>query len=229
MAEAAKVIENIQRDVNIALINELAIICDRLEINTSEVLEAAGSKWNFLPFKPGLVGGHCIGVDPYYLTHKAQMVNYIPEVILAGRRVNDNMSRFVAGKTIKLMHESGLAIADTRVNVFGITFKENCADIRNSKVLDLIRELQGFGLDVHAVDPLANMSSMCTASDIKLVPIEKLTPAPVGILAVPHNSLLSRGFSWIEELIEKPGLLLDVKSVYRLEALACPELAYWTL
>ena len=156
VAEAAKVIENTQRDLNIALMNELAVIFKRLNIDTQEVLDAAGSKWNFLPFRPGLVGGHCIGVDPYYLTHKAEQVGYIPQVILAGRRINDSMASFVAKSTIKLMVQQGIDISKSRIAVLGLTFKENCPDIRNSKVIDLIREIQEYGVEVVAVDPHAD-------------------------------------------------------------------------
>jgi UDP-N-acetyl-D-galactosamine dehydrogenase len=153
VAEAAKVIENTQRDLNIALMNELAIIFDKIGIDTSEVLEAAGTKWNFLKFKPGLVGGHCIGVDPYYLTHKADMLGYHPQVILAGRRINDGMGKFIAEQTIKHMIAAGSYIKGAKVNVLGLTFKENCPDLRNSKVIDIIRELQSYGVDVHVHRP----------------------------------------------------------------------------
>jgi UDP-N-acetyl-D-galactosamine dehydrogenase len=229
VAEAAKVIENTQRDLNIALVNELAIIFDRLDINTSDVLEAAESKWNFLPFKPGLVGGHCIGVDPYYLTHKAQLVDYHPEVILAGRRINDYMGSFIATKTVKLMSQAGLDIANTTVNIFGLTFKENCNDTRNSQVLVLIRELQVFGLEVIAVDPWADQEKLGAESNIFLTPMDEVTPAPVAVLAVPHQAFYERGFSWLDRLIQKPGLLVDVKSVFRDEALLGHQLAYWSL
>jgi UDP-N-acetyl-D-galactosamine dehydrogenase len=154
-AEAAKVIENTQRDLNIALMNELAIIFDKIGIDTTEVLEAAGTKWNFLKFKPGLVGGHCIGVDPYYLTHKADMLGYHPQVILAGRRINDGMGKFIAEQTIKHMIASGSYIKGARVNVLGLTFKENCGDLRNSKVIDIINELQSYGVEVFVTDPQA--------------------------------------------------------------------------
>jgi UDP-N-acetyl-D-galactosamine dehydrogenase len=163
-AEAAKVIENTQRDLNIALMNELAIIFDKLGIDTSEVLEAAGTKWNFLKFKPGLVGGHCIGVDPYYLTHKADMLGYHPQVILAGRRINDGMGKFIAEQTIKHMIAAGSYIKGAKVNVLGLTFKENCGDLRNSKVVDIIRELQSYGVEVHVTDPTADPKRRCTST-----------------------------------------------------------------
>ena len=168
VAEAAKVIENTQRDLNIALINELAVLFDQLSINTRDVLDAAGSKWNFLPFTPGLVGGHCIGVDPYYLTHKAQMVGYQPEVILAGRRINDSMAQFVADKVMNLIAEEGITASEASVNVLGVTFKENCPDTRNSQVFSLIEGLQGFGLKVSVVDPRADPSSVLDDTGVQL-------------------------------------------------------------
>ena len=229
VAEAAKIIENTQRDLNIALVNELAVIFDRLDINTSDVLEAASTKWNFLPFRPGLVGGHCIGVDPYYLTHKAQMVNYHPEVILAGRRINDQMGNFIANKTTKLMSQLGMSTAATTVNVFGVTFKENCADIRNSQVFDLIRELRSFGVTINLVDPLADSDDVFNESGLILTPMDELSPTPVCILAVPHDEFLRRSFTWLHSQIEKPGLLIDVKSVYRRDAEQSQHLKYWSL
>ncbi len=156
MAEAAKVIENAQRDINIAFVNELSLIFEKMGIDTHEVLNAAGTKWNFLPYKPGLVGGHCIGVDPYYLTYKAESLGYHPEVILAGRRINDNMGAHIASRVIKLMTQNDLPVNKAKVLVLGITFKENCPDIRNSKVIDVIRELQSYGTDVEMYDPQAD-------------------------------------------------------------------------
>ncbi len=156
VAEAAKVIENTQRDLNIALMNELALIFHKIGIDTLEVLEAAGTKWNFLPFRPGLVGGHCIGVDPYYLTHKADMLGYHPQVILAGRRINDGMGKYVAEQTVKQMIRAGFPVKGARVNVLGLTFKENCPDLRNSRVIDVIRELESYGATVHVHDPVAD-------------------------------------------------------------------------
>ncbi len=229
VAEAAKVIENTQRDLNIALVNELAVLFDRLDINTQDVLNAAGSKWNFLPFQPGLVGGHCIGVDPYYLTHKAEMVGYHPEVILSGRRINDSMAHFVATKTVKLMSEMGIKVAGTRVNVFGVTFKENCPDIRNSQVFSLIEELEGSGLEVSVVDPRADAGALTDEYAVNLTTIDKVVPAPVTILAVPHEEFCQKGFAWLQSVIEKPGLLVDIKSVFREQALGDEELTYWSL
>jgi UDP-N-acetyl-D-glucosamine/UDP-N-acetyl-D-galactosamine dehydrogenase len=187
VAEAAKVIENSQRDINIAFVNELALIFDRMGIDTLEVLEAAGTKWNFLPFRPGLVGGHCIGVDPYYLTHKAESLGYHPEVILAGRRINDNMGIFIANKVVKLMSKNKLAIHEGRVLVLGITFKENCPDIRNSRVIDVIRELEGFDLQVDTFDPEADKEEVRHEYALHLV------DAPMGsydavVLAVSHQA-----------------------------------------
>src|SRR5574343_82228 len=177
VAEAAKVIENTQRDLNIALMNELAIIFDKIGIDTLEVLQAAGTKWNFLPFRPGLVGGHCIGVDPYYLTHKAEMLGYHPQVILAGRRINDGMGKFVAEKTVKLMIASGSNIRGARVNVLGITFKENCPDVRNSKVPDIVRELESYGIQVAVCDPDADRAETHHEYGIRLVAVEAMSPA----------------------------------------------------
>ena len=229
VAEAAKVIENTQRDLNIALVNELAVLFDRLDINTQDVLNAAGSKWNFLPFQPGLVGGHCIGVDPYYLTHKAEMVGYHPEVILSGRRINDSMAHFVATKTVKLMSEMGIKVAGARANIFGVTFKENCPDIRNSQVLPLIRELEGSGLEVSVVDPRADASALTDEYGVQLTTIDKVVPAPVTILAVAHEEFFQMGFAWLQSVIDKPGLLVDIKSVFRKQALGDEELTYWSL
>ena len=229
VAEAAKVIENTQRDLNIALVNELAVLFDRLDINTQDVLNAAGSKWNFLPFQPGLVGGHCIGVDPYYLTHKAEMVGYHPVVILSGRRINDSMAHFVATKTIKLMSEMGIKVAGARVNVFGVTFKENCPDIRNSQVFPLIQELENSGLEVSVVDPRVDASALTDEYGVQLTTIDKVVPAPVTILAVAHEEFCQKGFAWLQSVIDKPGLLVDIKSVFRKQALGDEELTYWSL
>lgn len=193
VAEAAKVIENAQRDINIAFVNELALIFDRLNIDTQEVLEAAGTKWNFLPFRPGLVGGHCIGVDPFYLTHKAESVGYHPQVILSGRRINDNMGMFIASKVVKLLSQKGRAIYGARILVLGITFKENCPDIRNSRVIDIIRELASFGTQVDVYDPLADRAEVECEYHIQLV--EKPAEAYDGIvLAVGHEAF--RSLDW---------------------------------
>lgn len=187
VAEAAKVIENSQRDLNIAFVNELSVIFDRLGIDTIEVLEAAGSKWNFLPFRPGMVGGHCIGVDPYYLTHKAEEVGYHPQVILAGRRINDNMARYAARNVIRLMLKNGIDVARSTIGVMGITFKENCPDIRNSKVADLVKELQGWGANVVVTDPWANANEVEHEYGIHLGTIDELNKVDALIVAVGHN------------------------------------------
>ncbi len=229
VAEAAKVIENTQRDLNIALVNELAVLFDQLDLNTRDVLDAAGSKWNFLPFKPGLVGGHCIGVDPYYLTHKAEMVGYHPEVILAGRRINDSMSHFVAAKTLRLMTQVGIRVAGTSVNVLGVTFKENCPDIRNSQVFSMIRELESFGLNAAVMDPRADIDLVLDEYGVQLISIDQAEPAPITILAVPHTEFCQKGFAWVRSITQMPGLLIDLQSVFREPAAADTALTYWSL
>jgi len=229
VAEAAKVIENTQRDLNIALVNELAVLFDRLNINTRDVLDAAGSKWNFLPFKPGLVGGHCIGVDPYYLTHKAQMVGYQPEVILAGRRINDSMAHFVAGKTLKLMTEEGIVASGATANVLGVTFKENCPDTRNSQVFPLIEALKGFGLKVSAVDPWADASSVFDETGVPLKNVDELEPAAVTLLAVPHQEFREKGYAWIRSKTKTPGVFVDIQAVFRASATDDETLRHWSL
>jgi len=212
VAEAAKVIENTQRDLNIALMNELAIIFDKSGIDTLEVLQAAGTKWNFLPFRPGLVGGHCIGVDPYYLTHKAEMLGYHPEVILAGRRINDGMGKFIADQTMKQMIRSGSQVKGARVNLLGLTFKENCSDLRNSRVIDVINELQSFGIEVHVHDPEADASEAQEVYGVGLKPWDKLPRADAIVLAVAHRSLLDIPFSSYLEKVIPGGCIIDVKS-----------------
>jgi UDP-N-acetyl-D-galactosamine dehydrogenase len=215
VAEAAKVIENTQRDVNIALINELALIFNRLGLDTEEVLSAAGTKWNFLPFKPGLVGGHCIGVDPYYLTHKAQSIGYHPEMILAGRRVNDNMGLYVAGEIIKLMTEKRIHVKGARTLVLGMTFKENCPDIRNSKVIDVVRELEKYGAEVDIYDPWAD-GQECR-QEYGLRPIRTLTPKryDVAVVAVAHREFRDMGAEGVRRLCRKNHVLYDIKHVFR--------------
>ncbi|MFW2564587.1 Vi polysaccharide biosynthesis UDP-N-acetylglucosamine C-6 dehydrogenase TviB [Acinetobacter baumannii] len=215
VAEAAKVIENTQRDLNIALVNELSVIFDRIGIDTLDVLEAAGSKWNFLPFRPGLVGGHCIGVDPYYLTHKAEEVGYHPQVILAGRRINDNMARYVARNTIKLMLQNGIDVPRAKVGVLGVTFKENCPDIRNSKVADLIKELEFWGAQVVVTDPWANADEVRHEYGIELGRVDAQNPVDSVIVAVGHNEFRSLSASELRSYMkcEKP-VLADVKSLF---------------
>jgi UDP-N-acetyl-D-glucosamine/UDP-N-acetyl-D-galactosamine dehydrogenase len=215
VAEAAKVIENTQRDVNIALINELALIFNRLGLDTEEVLSAAGTKWNFLPFKPGLVGGHCIGVDPYYLTHKAQSIGYHPEMILAGRRVNDNMGLYVAGEIIKLMTAKRIHIKGARTLVLGMTFKENCPDIRNSKVIDVVRELEKYGAKVEIYDPWADGQE--SRHEYGVRPIKTLTPKryDVAVIAVAHREFRDLGAEGVRRLCKKNHVLYDIKHVFR--------------
>jgi UDP-N-acetyl-D-galactosamine dehydrogenase len=214
VAEAAKVIENIQRDVNIALINELAIIFNRMGIDTMEVLEAAGSKWNFLPFRPGLVGGHCIGVDPYYLTHKAQSIGYHPEIILAGRRINDSMSSYVSSQVIKLMIQNDNTVSGGRVLVLGLTFKENCPDLRNTPVADIVEEIASYGTRVDVYDPW--ISSKEAADSYGINPVNDLVPGSYDavILAVAHQQFVDMGVQKIRALCTDRGILFDVKSVF---------------
>lgn len=216
VAEAAKVIENSQRDLNIAFVNELSVIFERLGIDTTEVLEAAGSKWNFLPFRPGMVGGHCIGVDPYYLTHKAEEVGYHPQVILAGRRINDNMARYAARNVIRLMLKNGIDVARSTVGVMGITFKENCPDIRNSKVADLVKELENWGVKVVVTDPWANAEEVAHEYSIHLGTIDESTKVDSLVVAVGHNEFRSMTLKQLKSLCqaEKP-VLADVKALYR--------------
>lgn len=216
VAEAAKVIENSQRDINIAFVNELSMIFERIGIDTSEVLEAAGTKWNFLPFKPGLVGGHCIGVDPYYLTYKAESLGYHPEVILAGRRINDNMGAHIASRVIKLMAQHKLPIHDADILVLGITFKENCPDIRNSKVVDVINELKSFGTHVDVYDPQANSAEVEHEYGLQLLekPSKKYHAI---VLAVSHHDFLDIDLSNLKHV---NAVLFDVKGVWKGEAIA---------
>lgn len=215
VAEAAKVIENSQRDLNIAFVNELSVIFDRLDIDTLEVLEAAGTKWNFLPFRPGMVGGHCIGVDPYYLTHKAEEVGYHPQVILAGRRINDDMARYAARNTIKLMLKNGLDVSRCTVGVMGITFKENCPDIRNSKVVDLINELKSWNVNVVVADPWAEPADVMHEYGIELGTIDAEHPVDSLIVAVAHNQFQTLSPAQLRRLCrsEKP-VLSDLKALY---------------
>jgi UDP-N-acetyl-D-galactosamine dehydrogenase len=217
VAEAAKVIENTQRDVNIALINELALIFNRLGIDTEEVLEAAGTKWNFLPFRPGLVGGHCIGVDPYYLTHKAQEIGYHPEMILAGRRINDNMALYVASRIAHLMIHKRIHVKDARVLVLGLTFKENCPDLRNSKVVDVISELKKYGANVEVHDPWIDPAE--AEHEYGITPI--LTPEKgvydAIVLAVAHREFRELGIEAIRAFGKQPHVLYDIKYVFAAE------------
>ncbi len=229
VAEAAKVIENTQRDLNIALMNELALIFDRMDIDTLEVLEAAGTKWNFLPFRPGLVGGHCIGVDPYYLTHKAEMLGYHPEVILAGRRINDSMAAFVAQQTVKQLSRSGDPIKNAKVIVLGLTFKENCSDLRNSKVADVVRELQDFGCDVSVHDPVAAPGEAMHEYGISLVSWEDLPEADAIVAAVSHKEYLSLPQTDLMARLKPGGVFVDVKSAYDAVVIEAAGYKLWRL
>ena len=228
-AEACKVIENTQRDLNIALMNELAIIFDKIGIDTSEVLEAAGTKWNFLKFKPGLVGGHCIGVDPYYLTHKAEMLGYHPQVILAGRRINDGMGKYIAEQTIKQMIASGSYIKGAKVNVLGLTFKEDCADLRNSKVVDIINELRAYGAEVFVHDPEADAEEALHEYGVVLHRWEELPRADAIVAAVAHKQYRKLGLEEIGRKVVKNGCFIDVKAGFDATALQGAGLAVWRL
>ncbi len=229
VAEAAKVIENTQRDLNIALMNELSIIFDKLEIDTLDILEAAGTKWNFLPFRPGLVGGHCIGVDPYYLTHKAEMVGYMPQVILAGRRINDNMAKFIAEQTIKQIIKAGFNVRGSKVNVLGLTFKENCPDLRNSKVIDVIRELEDYGVEIHICDPVTSAEEAKHEYTVELESWENLPCAEAIIVAVSHQEFISKTVAELQSKVVKNGCFIDVKSQYNQAELIESGLNVWRL
>lgn len=228
-AEACKVIENTQRDLNIALMNELAIIFDKIGIDTSEVLEAAGTKWNFLSFSPGLVGGHCIGVDPYYLTHKAEMLGYHPQVILAGRRINDGMGKFIAEQTIKQMIAAGSYIKGARVNVLGLTFKENCADLRNSKVIDVIQELKSYGVEVAVHDPFADHEEAMHEYGVRLLEWDELTRADAIVAAVAHRQLLSLQVEDFQKKLIKGGSFIDVKASFDAKSFEDAGINVWRL
>lgn len=229
VAEAAKVIENTQRDLNIALMNELSLIFHRIGIDTLEVLQAAGTKWNFLPFRPGLVGGHCIGVDPYYLTHKAEMLGYHPEVILAGRRINDGMGKFIAEQTVKELIQAGHSIKGCDVIVLGLTFKENCPDLRNSKVIDVIHELESFGCKVHVHDPVAESAEAEHEYGVKLVSWDALPKASAIVAAVSHQSFLAMPTDRMLEKLSDSGVFVDVKSSFDQVALAKAGAKVWRL
>jgi UDP-N-acetyl-D-galactosamine dehydrogenase len=229
VAEAAKVIENTQRDLNIALMNELALIFHKIGIDTTEVLHAAGTKWNFLPFRPGLVGGHCIGVDPYYLTHKADKLGYHPQVILAGRRINDGMGKYVAEQTVKQMIQSGFPVKDAKVNVLGLTFKENCPDLRNSRVIDVIRELASYGADVHVHDPVASPEEAVHEYGVTLTPWDELPRAHALVMAVAHREYGARPVRDFVAKLEPQGLFVDVKCQADAAALREHGVSVWRL
>ena len=229
VAEAAKAIENTQRDLNIALINELAIIFDKMGIDTQSVLAAAGTKWNFLRFSPGLVGGHCIGVDPYYLTHKAEKLGYIPQVILAGRRINDGMGKFVAQKTIKEMIHAGHNIRDSLVTILGFTFKENCRDSRNTRVIDIANELHEYGVRTQVCDPLADAEGVEEEYGIRLVPFSDLRRANAVILAVAHEPFVALSCAQLKALMGESPVLIDVKAALPLPVLKSDGIQAWRL
>jgi len=229
VAEAAKVIENTQRDLNIALINELALIFHKIGIDTTEVLEAAGTKWNFLNFRPGLVGGHCIGVDPYYLTHKADMVGYHPQVILAGRRINDGMGKYVADQTVKLMIQAGAAVKGAAVIVLGLAFKENCPDLRNSRVIDVIRELESFGARVHVHDPVADPADAMHEYGVVLNSWDELPRASAIVSAVAHRAFKEHSVDDLTAKLVPGGVYVDVKSQADVAALRARGVHVWRL
>jgi UDP-N-acetyl-D-galactosamine dehydrogenase len=229
VAEAAKVIENTQRDLNIALMNELAIIFDKMNIRTKDVLAAASTKWNFLPFSPGLVGGHCIGVDPYYLTYKAEEIGYNPQVILAGRRINDGMGKFIAEQTVKNLARDGKVVSEAKVGVLGLTFKENVPDLRNSRVPDILAELKQYGINALVHDPMADAKEAMNEYGVVLQDISKLVQLDAVILAVGHEEYLKQGtMALVKKLKEQKGVIIDVKSILNPQDI--PEnVRYWSL
>jgi UDP-N-acetyl-D-galactosamine dehydrogenase len=229
VAEACKVIENTQRDLNIALMNELAIIFEKIGIDTTEVIEAAGTKWNFLKFRPGLVGGHCIGIDPYYLTHKAEMLGYHPQVILAGRRINDGMGKFIAEQTIKQLISTGSYIKGAKVNVLGLTFKENCADLRNSKVIDIINELKYYGVDVYVTDAWADANEALQEYGVELLSWDELPKADAIVAAVSHKQYAELTIDDFRKKIIERGTFIDVKSLFRADMLKASGYNVWRL
>jgi len=229
VAEAAKVIENTQRDLNIALMNELALMFDKMGIDTMDVLEAAGTKWNFLPFRPGLVGGHCIGVDPYYLVDKAESLGYHPDVIISGRRINDSMGKYVAEQTVKRMLMSGQTLVDCKVLVMGLTFKEECRDLRNTRVVDIIRELESYGIQVLVHDPIADKEEASRHYGISLLPMESVGPVNAVVVAVAHQAIRAIAVTELAALTGKGIPLMDVKSIYDRDALAQAGFVPWRL
>jgi UDP-N-acetyl-D-galactosamine dehydrogenase len=229
VAEAAKVIENTQRDLNIALVNELAMIFDRIGIDTLEVLKAAGTKWNFLPFRPGLVGGHCIGVDPYYLTHKAEMLGYHPQVILAGRRINDGMGAYIAQRTVKEMIAAGFQVKDAPVIVLGLTFKEDVPDLRNSKVIDVVRELESYGAKVYIHDPVAEADEARHEYGVSLTAWDALPKSAAIVAAVSHAQYRELGLQAIAAKGERGAVFTDVKSAFDPAAVTAAGLRLWRL
>jgi UDP-N-acetyl-D-galactosamine dehydrogenase len=228
-AEAAKVIENTQRDINIALMNELAMIFERMNIDTQEVLEAAGTKWNFLPFRPGLVGGHCIGVDPYYLTYKATQLGYHPEVILAGRRINNSMGEFIATQTIKQLVRTNTQIKNAKIAILGLTFKENCPDLRNSRVIDIITELKSYGIDVLVHDPLADAHEALEEYQVALSSWDNLGNLDAVIIAVAHQQYKQISIEHFLQKLKPNAHIIDVKSIFKATDFISPSIHYWRL
>ncbi len=229
VAEAAKVIENTQRDINIAIVNELALIFDRLNINTSEVLEAASTKWNFLPFKPGLVGGHCIGVDPYYLTHKAIEVGYHPEIILAGRKINDNMGTFIAEKTVSEIVNKDINPINAKITILGLAFKENCPDFRNTKVLKIIEKLNDYNCQINIEDSWVSEEEVKNNLDINLISIDEVVGQDAIIIAVGHREYRSFKIVDWERMLKPNGAIIDVKSLFNSKMFSNTSLSYWSL
>jgi UDP-N-acetyl-D-galactosamine dehydrogenase len=229
VAEAAKVIENTQRDINIAFMNELSLIFHRMGIDTLDVLRAASTKWNFLKFYPGLVGGHCIGVDPFYLTHKAEKLGYHPEVILAGRRINDNMGNYIAQRTLEMMVKKGIKVLGARVNILGLTFKENCPDIRNTRVVDIYRELTRFGIEVDICDPVAYEEDIFEEYGKKPVRMDQMQAADAVILAAPHEILKKELKTKLIQLMKPPSVFVDVKGAFEPSIIPRGEGVYWRL
>ena len=229
IAESAKVIENIQRDVNIALINELAIIFNKLNLDTQEILEAAGSKWNFLNFRPGLVGGHCISVDPYYLTYKAKAIGYNPEIVLSGRRINDSMAEYIAEETISLMRKLDFKLKNSIVGMLGLTFKENCPDLRNSQAPLIANSMRGYGCNILVSDPYVNKEQVNNIYGLKLVDISEMEKVDVLIVAVAHNEYISLDRRGLLNLLNSNGILIDVKSIYTKCLLSDSSIFHWRL
>jgi UDP-N-acetyl-D-galactosamine dehydrogenase len=230
VAEAAKVIENTQRDLNIALMNELAMIFDKMDIDTTEVLEAAGTKWNFLPFRPGLVGGHCIGVDPYYLTFKAEYLGYHPEMILAGRRINDSMGKFIADRVVKILIKNGKQVQGANITVLGLTFKEDVPDLRNTRVIDIIKELKAFGIKTGLHDPLADPKEALAYYGLELSDLNTLNNADAVIIAVKHRAYIEMGLAAIARLCKgNPPLVADIKGIFSPQDADDLKIEYWRL
>ncbi len=229
VAEAAKVIENTQRDVNIALINELSVIFNKLNLDTVEVLEAAETKWNFLPFRPGLVGGHCIGVDPYYLTYKAVQAGYVPDIVLAGRKINDNMGCFIADNVISELDKQGFSITDSRITILGLSFKENCPDFRNTKVLTIIERLKEMKCDVSISDYYVNASEVKKKLGIKVISLDKVTNQDAIVIAVGHEKYLDLNLKNWQKMLKPKGVIVDVKSIYEKDAFESTNYKHWRL